>query len=328
MKKILTFVLYLVLAFLVVIAVLLIYVKTALPDVGPAADLKIEYTPERVARGRYLATAVNVCMDCHSKRDWSQFSAPLVEGTFGMGGEKFDESVGMPGVYYSKNITPEGISRYTDGELFRVITTGVSKEGKALFPLMPFTYYGRMEPEDVYCIISFLRSLTPIKNEVPEAHSDFPMNFIINTLPQKANPGKRPDTTDVLAYGAYMTNATACRECHTRENKGQIIEEFAFSGGRAFTLLDGSVVRSANITPDKDTGIGSWTEEAFVARFKMYDDSATLASLPKVGPGDFNTIMPWTMYARMKRSDLAAIYAYLRTVKPMTNKVDKFTAPH
>ena len=54
-----------------------------------------------------------------------------------MGGDVFDQKFGFPGKYYAKNITPEGISRYTDGELFRVITTGVTKEGKALFPVMP-----------------------------------------------------------------------------------------------------------------------------------------------------------------------------------------------
>src|ERR1700740_2282650 len=99
MKKILKIFIYVVLAFLLVIAGVLIYVKTALPDVGPASDLKIEYTPARIARGEYLANAVNVCMDCHSKRDWTKFSAPLVPGTLGMGGERFDQNVGMPGIY-------------------------------------------------------------------------------------------------------------------------------------------------------------------------------------------------------------------------------------
>jgi len=100
---------------------------------GKAEDLKLEYTPERIERGRYLATAVSVCMDCHSTRDWSKFSGPLKEGTLGKGGDRFDHSVGMPGVFYSKNITPAGIGRYTDGELFRTITTGVTKRVGLMF---------------------------------------------------------------------------------------------------------------------------------------------------------------------------------------------------
>ncbi len=115
MKKIL-----LGIAAVVVLAVsgLLTYVKAALPNVGPAPDLKVEITPERVARGSYLANTVLVCMDCHSGRDWTKFSGPIAEGTLGKGGEQFDQKFGFPGVYYSRNITPAGIKDWTDGELF------------------------------------------------------------------------------------------------------------------------------------------------------------------------------------------------------------------
>ncbi|MBS1486005.1 MAG: cytochrome C [Bacteroidetes bacterium] len=308
---------------LLVVALLLVYVKTAMPNVGTAPSLKLEYTPERIARGDYLANHVAVCMDCHSKRDWSKFSGPMVAGTTGQGGERFDQTVGVPGVYYSKNITPFGIARYTDGELFRVITTGVSKEGEAYFPLMPFSYYGRMDPEDIYCIISYLRSLKSIDKTVTHSVSDFPMNFLINTIPQKATPQKKPDIGNQLAYGEYMTNASGCRECHTKVERGRILPEFAFSGGRDFILLNGATVRSFNITPDNETGIGQWTEEQFVQRFKAYADSS--ARNKPVDPNDYNTVMPWTMYAGMKREDLTAIYAYLKTVKSIKNKVEKFS---
>jgi mono/diheme cytochrome c family protein len=307
-----------------VVAGLLTYVKTALPNVGEAEDIKIEYTQERIERGKYLANSVTVCMDCHSTRDWSKFSGPLIEGTFGKGGDRFDQSVGMPGVYYAANITPAGISRYTDGELFRVITTGVTKEGRAMFPLMPYPYYGKLDREDVYSIISYVRSLTPIENQVPVATSDFPMNFIINTIPKKAELSTRPDPTDELAYGAYMTNASGCIECHTRFEKGAIVREFAFGGGREFMFPDGSVVRSSNISPDPTTGIGKWTKENFIARFKAYADSSYVP--PSTKPGEFNSIMPWTMYAHMKTEDLEAIYTYIKTMKPIENKVTVFTA--
>jgi mono/diheme cytochrome c family protein len=298
MKKFLKILLYALLVIVVLVGSLLTYVKTALPNIDPAEELTIEGTPERIERGKYLAHSVTICMDCHSTRDWSKFSGPLTEGTLGKGGERFDESVGMPGVFISKNITPHGIERYTDGELFRVITTGVTKEGRAMFPLMPYPYYGKMDREDIYSIIAYLRTLEPIANDVPESTPNLPMSFIINTIPQPASPQTRPDTTDQLAYGAYMTNASGCVECHTDVKNGQIIKEVSFGGGRLFKFPDGSAVRSANISPDGDTGIGKWTREQFVARFKAFADSSYV--VPSVKPGDFNTIMPWTMYARMK----------------------------
>ncbi|MEY4929698.1 MAG: hypothetical protein RI909_422 [Bacteroidota bacterium] len=324
MKKLLSYVGYFLAVVVIAIAGLLTYVKIALPDVGEAEDLKIDYTQERIERGRYLANAVTVCMDCHAKRDWSKFAGPPTAGTLGMGGDRFDQSVGMPGVFYAKNITPAGISRYTDGELFRLITAGVTKEGRAMFPLMPYPYYGRMDKEDIYSIIAYVRSLPAIENSVPDSEPDFPMNFILNTIPQKPQHQTKPEKSDMLAYGAYMTNASGCVECHTQVDKGQIILEQAFSGGRDFKFPDGSVVMSANITPDKETGIGSWTEEMFVQRFKAYADSTY--SNPSVAMGEFNTIMPWTMYAHMEEDDLSAIYTYLQSVKPISNPVVKFTS--
>jgi len=323
MKKLLKYVGYFLAVVVIAVAGLLSYVSFALPDVGEAEDLKIDYTQERIERGRYLANSVTVCMDCHAKRDWSKFSGPPAEGTLGMGGDRFDQSVGMPGVFYAKNITPAGISRYTDGELFRLITSGVTKEGRAMFPLMPYLNYGRMDKEDIYSIISYVRSLPAIENDVPDSEPDFPMNFILNTIPQKQQHQTKPEKADLLAYGAYMVNAAGCGECHTKVDKGQIIPELMFGGGRDFKFPDGSVVMSANITPDKETGIGSWTEEMFLQRFKAYADSAYTP--PSVAMGEFNSPMPWTMYGKMDEDDLAAIYAYLRTVNPISNSVVKYT---
>lgn len=324
MKKLFKILGYLVLIIVIIAGASITYVKTALPNVGAAPELKVDRTPERIERGKYLANCVTLCMNCHSERDWTKFSGPMT-GTadLGKGGEKFDQKLGLPGVYYSKNITPAGISRYSDGELFRTITTGVTKEGKPLFPLMPYSHYGKMDPEDIYSIIAYVRSLPAIQNNVPESSSDFPMSIIINTIPQKAIPGKKPAPSDIKAYGEYMVNASGCIECHTREKHGQIIPEFAFSGGREFLFPDGSIVRSANITSDMKTGIGSWTQDAFVNRFKSYADSGYVS--PTVDKGGFNTVMPWTQYGKMSREDLIAIYTYLRTVPTQENTVVKFT---
>ncbi len=313
----------LLLLLLVIIIGAIAYIKIALPNVGAAPAMKIEPTAERVARGEYLANHVSICIDCHSKRDWTRFSGPPLNETKGQGGEIFDQKFGFPGVFYSRNITPVGISRYTDGELFRVITTGVNKEGKAMFPVMPYHYYGRMDEEDIKSIIAYIRTLQPIKNEVAASSPDFPMSILINTIPEKASFTKMPAKTDVVNYGKYITNAAACMECHTQFKEGKLIAGTEFGGGREFPFPDGSIVRSGNISPDAATGIGNWTKEVFLNRFHTNSDSTIMSR--KIQPGEFNSIMPWTMYGTMHNEDLEAIYAYLRTVTPIKNVVVKFS---
>jgi mono/diheme cytochrome c family protein len=317
MKKVLLTILVII---IVVIVAALSYLKLGLPNVGAAPELHVAITPERVQHGDYLANHVSLCMDCHSTRDWSKYSAPMIPGTNGKGGELFDEKLGFPGVFYSKNITPANLKDWTDGDIFRTITTGVDKDGNALFPVMPYHYYARMDKEDIYDIIAYIRSLPPIENKTPDHKIDFPMNFILNTIPQKASFSVKPPKSDTIKYGAYLVNAAACMECHTPVKKGQVISELAFSGGRDFHLPNG-VVNSANITPDKPTGIGGWTAEQFVARFKAYQDKA---NLPTMTATDVNTIMPWTMLGGMDTSDLRSIFAYLQTVKPIKKEVVHF----
>jgi hypothetical protein len=139
-------------------------------------------------------------------------------------------------------------------------------------------------------------------------------------MPKKASLGDLPLPADTLKYGAYMINAGGCVECHTEVKQGAIIPGREFAGGREFRVGN-NLIRSANITTDKTTGIGAWSEAAFVARFKAFSDTA---KAPKVSNGDFQTIMPWYDYAGMTETDLKAIYTYLRTVKPISHKVITF----
>ena len=298
----------------------LAYVKLVLPNVGPAPALTIRPTAAQVERGRYLANHVAVCIDCHSTRDFTKLAGPMVAGTEGKGGEGFLRKDGFPGNYYAPNLTPAHLGTWTDGELYRAITTGVSRDGHALFPVMPYKNYAQMDPNDIKAIIAYLRSLRPIENDVPASESDFPVNFIINTMPARSEGGKRPAPTDRVAYGQYLTTLAACADCHTkRDDRGDPVPGMDFAGGNAFSLPTGTVY-SANITPAK-TGIGSWTRNAFIARFKTY---ATETTQPDVHDGESNSIMPWTMYARMSEQDLGAIYDYLRTQKTVEAKSQPF----
>ena len=244
-----------------------------------------------------------------------------MQGPLGAGGEVFDQKYGFPGSYISKNITPYNLKDWTDGEIYRVITSGIQKNGKIMFPVMPYTYYSHLDREDVLSIIAYIRSLEPVKSEIPTSKTDFPMNIILHLIPQKAEPWKLPDSNSRIEYGKYLTNAAGCAECHTPFEKGRLVENMKFAGGREFPMMFGTVT-SANITTDNETGIGAWSKDAFVLRFKALDPQMGYIA-PVIQKNDFNSIMPWTMYAGMKTDDLEAIYDYLRTIKGISNKVTK-----
>jgi len=299
------------------------YITKALPNIEAPTDLKVEATPERIERGAYLANSVCICMDCHSTRDWNLFAGPLAPGTLGKGGERFDGTMNFPGTFYSRNITPVGVGTWTDGELYRAITSGVSKDGHPFFPVMPYPSYNRLATEDVYSIIAYLRSLPAIENQVPASEAIFPVSVILHTIPQPADPMERPDPSDELALGSYLTNAAGCGECHTKTEKGKKVGE-PFAGGFEFMFPGGSVVRSPNITPSEDGGLGRWTKEQFVQRFKMYADSGYVPPAIDWVRGDMQTVMPWMMYASMTEEDLGAMYTYLRSIKPVGGTIEKW----
>jgi hypothetical protein len=119
-----------------------------------------------------------------------------------------------------------------------------------------------------------------------------------------------------------MTNAAGCAECHTpMDAQGQRLPGMDFAGGFELPLPGGGFVRAANITPDADSGIGTWSEQQFVDKFKAFE-GAPIRELSAAEQRE-NTVMPWLNYASMTDEDLRAIYAYLRTVKPVVNRVQK-----
>jgi hypothetical protein len=323
MKKLLKVLLVLVALVVLVIGGALIYITKALPDIPVQKDLKVELTPERVARGQYLANHVTVCMDCHSTRNWNKFSAPLEPGTLGKGGEVFDQSMSFPGRFVSKNITPFNLKKWSDGEIYRAITSGESRDGHPFFPVMPYPYYNKLSTEDVYSIIAYLRTLPEVASQPEASKADFPMNVIMHTIPEPAHPMTLPKPTDA-DYGAYLVNAAGCRECHTKMEKGKPVGE-PFAGGFEFHFPSGSVVRSANITPDQSTGIGAWDRDTFIRKFRQFADSSYVPPSVDWKADDFQTVMPWTMYGGMTEQDLGAIYDYLHALKPVANKVQYWT---
>ena len=324
MKRFIRIILYTILVIVGLAGAGVLYFFLKYPDVDPPSMLTIERTLDRVERGKYLVTHVSGCLDCHSTRDWKYFAAPIIPGTEGKGGEVFDENFGIPGKLFARNITPAGIGTMTDGELLRVLTSGVDRNGKVLFPLMPYSNFNEMSEEDLYSIIAYIRTLQPIENSVSTSQVNFPVNLIIRTVPTKHQPHPEPNRNNQYEYGKYLVmNAGVCGDCHTPQVKGKTIKGMDFSGGMEFRTPFG-MIRSANITPDEETGIGMWTKEIFINRFKEFASPKSSSMSPD--SMNYYTIMPWTSFSGMTEEDLGAIYSHLRTLTPVGHKVEHFTA--
>jgi hypothetical protein len=122
-----------------------------------------------------------------------------------------------------------------------------------------------------------------------------------------------------VEYGAYLAALAGCGGCHSPAENGTPIAGKEFAGGEVFRY-QGMTAVSANITPDKDTGIGVMDEEEFIERFHQYKKYLG-ESAPEMTPENF-TLMPWLSFAQMSREELSAIYKYLRTLKPVSNAVE------
>ena len=324
MRKLLRAALILIVTLFGLATIALAYLFLGLPKVSAPSSIKVIATPEKIARGEYLARHVAGCVVCHGTRDWTRFSGPLQPGTEG-GGSVFD--IGIASLHAS-NITPAGIGAWTDGELIRAITEGVSRDGRPLFPLMPYDNFRSMAADDLEAIVAYVRSLKPIAvaQPAPATTIKFPLNLIVRTMPgPAAPPAPRPDpVADRIAYGKYVTTMASCGHCHTPREGDPNVKGRPFAGGEPFVLPGQRVQFSANITPDQRTGIGTWTEAQFVDRFKI---NAQLDDETMRAQSGHRTEMPWRDYSGMKREDLSAIYLYLRTVPAVTNAVPRGAQP-
>jgi mono/diheme cytochrome c family protein len=270
-----------------------------------------------IERGEYLAWHVMGCMDCHSKRDFSKFSGPVIPGTEGMGGEKFGPELGLPGTVYGRNITPAGIGSWSDDDVIKAITRGISKNGDTLFPLMPYLAYSKMSKQDLTDIVKYIRTLKPIENKVPSRQLFIPITMAIP--PQLPNPdlakNQKPEMKDRIKYGEYLFTMASCSDCHTPRHRGTPDFTRLAGGGNIFRH-EKFTVNIPNITPDT-SGIGLWTEKMFLQKFR----ANSAEDYVNRDPAKFNSYMPWSLFGKMKDEDLKAIYAYLRTLKPVQGRV-------
>lgn len=287
------------------------------PIIGPRkralTNRHFEATPQRLKRGEYLVEHVSLCYGCHTSFDAKGKDTPQLLEAKGAGRALTDES-GFHVV--AGNITPDpetGIGNWTDDELARAIREGIGRDGRTLFPMMPYQNFRHMSDEDLASVIVYLRAQPPAHNQLPPTQVPFPVSRLINNVPQPVTTAiSAPDPANPVAYGKYLVTAVGiCGGCHTpRDNHGQPIAGMYMAGGNIFDE-SGHPVASANITPDP-SGISYYDEATFVQMIRTGE----------VKGRKLDVMMPTWAFNGLTDQDLKAIFAYLRTIPPAHHRVD------
>jgi mono/diheme cytochrome c family protein len=290
------------------------------PKARAVSDRKFQVTPERIARGEYLVNSVAGCFHCHSEHDLTKFpDFPMNEAKKGAG---WDLPVPELGTVVAPNITPDpetGIGTWKDDEILRAIQEGVDNKGRALFPIMPWMNFARLNDEDAESIVVYLRTIKPVKNAVAVTKLIFPLSVLVKTMPQpKASHESAPRTTP-QARGEYLVRVVAgCQDCHTPAKDGTPLPNMEFGGGGVFHAPGGdrNEVFSLNITQDP-SGIAHYDEAMLIQTFHT----------GRVPGRVVNHIMPLEAYQTMKDDDIKDIWAYLKTQPPVKHRISNTDPP-
>jgi len=194
------------------------------PFIGPRArrlaTRTFERTPTRLARGQYLVEHVANCMECHAEHDWTAHDAPVRPNSLGAG-QDMNVLKGFPGKVYAPNITPDretGIGAWSDDQRARAIREGVSHDGRALFPFMPYLDFRAMSDEDLAAVIVYVRLLPPVRRQQPPTELIFPVNYLIRGAPAPLDgPVGEPDVSSpekrvsIWSRSPGAVTATRCR---------------------------------------------------------------------------------------------------------------------
>lgn len=304
---------------LVALAVIALVVKFYVlsPASRPAPDMKAPSTPEAIARGKYLVHHVTACIGCHSTIDETKPGDFYVPGTEGQGRD-FGEIPNYPVHIRARNITPDketGLGDWTDGEIVRAMREGVSRDGSPLFPQMPYTTYAEtLSDDDALAIVAYLRTLPPKHNDPGKTDVKFPISMFIRAVPKplEKSPGPPPPASDKLARGNWLIKACSCNDCHDSVNeKMEKIPGKTLAGGAHFPLPGDKYVNVPNITSDKATGIGAYSDEDLK---RVFEEG-------KGKDGRDLYMMPWSYYRGMTDEDKDALYFALRQVPAVANVV-------
>jgi len=282
------------------------------------------YQDDQVQQGKYIATIAG-CTECHTplkaeyqdptKLTFEQLQtisfnagAALDETKLLSGGRAFD--LGPAGILFTRNLTPDeetGLGAWTDEQIKIAVKAGVDHDGRILFPVMPYHVYNGMADADMDAVIAYLRSVNAVSNQVPES-----------TIPTEGFPTPpytigivAPDASDKAARGGYLVNSVmGCTDCHTPVDPATGAPQMdKYLAGKQPYEGPWGIVYGGNITPDNETGIGTWTDEE-VKR-------ALTAGVRK--DGRRLILMPWSGYTSLTSEDADAVVYYLKNVLPAVN---------
>lgn len=259
---------------------------------------------DAVKRGEYLAKAAD-CMVCHTAPGEAAYA----------GGLAFP----LPfGTLYSTNITADkgtGIGNYSDQDFLDAVRRGIRKDGARLYPAMPYTSYSLLTDADLLTIKAYLFSLPAVRRPNKSDSLQFPYNqrwaMIFWSWAFNADTRFAPNTAKSAEWnrGAYIAEALAhCGECHTPRNLA-----FALDNWRKFAGAVAAGWRAYDITSDKGTGIGAWSdEEVFAYLAKGHVMSRGTASGPMGEAVDHS-------FSEMAPTDIRALVTYLRSIPPVAS---------
>ena len=272
---------------------------------GVPASLASE---DLVTRGAYLAHAAD-CQACHTAPGGAPYA----------GGFAFV----LPfGTIYSTNITPDkdtGIGNYTSAQFLAAVHMGIRADGEKLYPAMPSASYATITNDDALAIKAYLFSLAPVHAPPRQNQLSWPFNqrglIAAWNVMFNADQRYRPNVDRSAQWnrGAYLAEALGhCGECHTPRNLA-----FALDNHRKFAGAMTAGWRAYNITSDKDSGLGDWSDEDLTAYLATGHAKGHGGAAGPMGEAADDSL------SYLVADDVRALVTYLRSVPAETSDLPR-----
>jgi mono/diheme cytochrome c family protein len=279
--------------------------------VSVAAYAQID-SKEPVIKGQYVFSLAGGCA-CHSDP----------KGTQHAGGRAFPVPFGT---VYSTNLTTDketGLGDWTEQQIVDAVTKGIRRDGSRILPVMPYGPYSGMAQDDLKSLIAFLRTLKPVRKPTPELQTSIPLlrsvaaEGWLKAFGQFFAP---PPTAPRIGIerGKYLTDHVAiCGDCHTPRSSIGVPNRAMYLAGASKDIGPmGELV--PNITPDKETGIGTWKREDIAELLTK----GTKPDLDYVRGLMYDVIEGTSHgYRNMSREDALAIADYLKSIPAIKNRI-------